>query len=105
MPITSAVGRSEDGAAVAAIAEGAVDIDPAVARIEELERLASKHGNMTSQSASDSNAIAARHYSRAPSGSSAALSEPGRIKAAHAVAVASMTRAPRRTGSKLCDIP
>ena len=98
------VGGRQDGAAVAAVAEGAVDINPTVARIEKLKRLASKHGNMTSQSASDSSAIAARHYSRAPSGSSAAPSEPGRLKAAHAVAVASMTRAPRRTGSKLCNI-
>ena len=73
------IGGREDRAAVAAGAEGAVDIDAAVADVEQLERGPREHGNVTGQSASDSRAIAARHHSRAPSGSSAALSKPGRF--------------------------
>ncbi len=101
MPMTCGIGGGEDRAAVAAGAEGAVDVDAAVANIQELERGPREHGNVTGRSASDSRAIAARHHSRAPSGSSAALSEPGRCIAARAVTVAPVKRAPKRTGSQI----
>ena len=61
-----------------------------------------EHGNVTGQSASDSRAIAARHHSRAPSGSSAALSKPGRFIAARTAMVAPTRRAQKRTGSPDC---
>ena len=77
------IGGGEDRAAVAAGAEGAVDVDAAVANVQQLERRPREHGNVTGRSASDSRAIAARHHSRAPSGSSAALSKPGRFCSAH----------------------
>ena len=62
-----ALRRFQDCAAVAAGAEGRVDIDAAVMDIEEVERGAAEHGNVGGWSASDSRAAAARRHSRAPS--------------------------------------
>ena len=42
--------HSQDRAAVAAGAEGGVDIDAAVARLQHLDRLAAEHGDMTRRS-------------------------------------------------------
>ena len=41
-----AIGRGQHGARIAAGAEGGVDIDAAVANIEELDRGAAEHGNV-----------------------------------------------------------
>ena len=49
-----AVGGREDGAGIAAGAEGAVDIDAAVTDVEKLDRRAAEHGNVAGRSASDS---------------------------------------------------
>ena len=89
-------------AAVAPGAEGRVDIDPAIAHIEELYRGADEHGNVTSQSASDSAlAVAARHHSRAPCGSSAATREPSCLLSARTFSVASASSARKRPGSQI----
>ena len=55
-----ASGRCEHGARVAAGAERAVNVDAAIANIEEAGRLAAKHGNVEGRSASDSRA--AHHH-------------------------------------------
>ena len=55
--MTRQFGRREDRARVAAGAEGGVDIDAAVARLEEVDRGTAEHGNVTSQSASDSRGV------------------------------------------------
>ena len=100
--IDAAVRRSEDFAAVAAGAERGVHIDPAVAHIEELNRRADEHGNMTSQSASDSVfAVAARHHSRAPCGPSAAPREPSCFLSARTFSVASASSARKRPDSQI----
>ena len=54
MPMTCASAAARIARRVAAGAEGAVDIDAAVADIEMLERRPREHGNVTGQSASDS---------------------------------------------------
>src|SRR6185437_14333907 len=64
-------GRRQDGARKPACAERAVDVEAAVKHVEPFDGAADEHGNVASQSASDSMAAAARHYSRAPCGSSA----------------------------------
>ena len=64
--------RLQDRARIAAAAERRVDIEAAVADAEPVDGAAGEHGNVTSQSASDSIAVAARHHSRAPSGFAAA---------------------------------
>ena len=46
-----AVGGGEDGAGVAAGAEGRVDVDAAVADVEEFDRGAAEHRNVAGQSA------------------------------------------------------
>ena len=72
-----AIGGRQDGARVAAGAEGGVDIDAAVTDVEKLDRRAAEHGNVAGRSASDSaRAVAARHHSRAPGASRAAAWEP-----------------------------
>ena len=83
-----------------ACAERAVDGDAALARREEIERLAGEHGNMTSQSASDVIA-AARHHSRALCASRAATREPSCFFAARTVPVASASCARKRSGSQI----
>ena len=93
------VGGGEDRAGVAASTEGAVDVDAAVANIQELKRGPREHGHMTGRSASDSRAIAVHHHPRAPCGSSAALSKPGRFIAAHTATVAPVKRTPKCTGA------
>ena len=68
MAITLQSAAASIARAVAAGAEGAVDIDAAIAHIEKVERGAAEHGNVVGWSASDSGkAVAARHHSRAPS--------------------------------------
>ena len=47
-------GGGENGAGIAAGAERAVDVDAAVTRREKLDDGTAEHGNVTSQSASDS---------------------------------------------------
>ncbi len=59
-------GRRQDRARIAAGAERRVDIEAAVTHAEPVDGAAGEHGNVTSQSASDSIAVAARHHSRAP---------------------------------------
>ena len=68
--------RCQDGARVAAGAEGRVDVDAASADTEPPHRGAGEHGKVTSRSASDSRAVAARHHSRAPSGFAPAIRAP-----------------------------
>ena len=92
----------ENCAAVAAGTEGAVDVDAAGAHIEEFNRAAAEHGNVTSQSASDSaRAVAARHHSRAPCGPSAATREPSCRLSARTFSVASASSARKRAGSQI----
>ena len=101
MPMTCASAAARIARRIAAGAEGAVDINSAVANVQKLERRPREHGNVTGRSASDSRAIAARHHSRAPSGSSAALSKPGRFIAARTAMVAPTRRAQKRTGLQI----
>src|SRR5262245_46978973 len=61
-----AIGGCENGARIAAGAEGAVDVDAAVTRLEEADRLATEHGNVECRSASDSRTATARHHFCAP---------------------------------------
>ena len=98
------IGGTQDRAAVAAGAEGAVDVDAAVANIQELKGGPREHGNVTGRSASDSRAIAAHHHSRAPSGASAALSEPGRCIETRPITVAPVKHALKRTGSQVGNL-
>src|SRR5947209_2434977 len=63
------------GACMSASAERTVDVDAAVARLQQVKDLTGEHGNMTSQSASDVS-VAARHHSRAFCASCAATREP-----------------------------
>ena len=97
-----ASGRGEDCAAVAAGAEGGVDVDAALTDLEEFDRGAAEHGNVTSQSASDSRcAVAARHHSRAPCGPSAGTREPSCFFNARTFSVASASSARKRPGSQI----
>ena len=97
-----AVGGGEDGAGVAAGAEGGVDIDAAGADVEIFDHGAAEHGNVTGQSASDSGlAAAARHHSRAPCGPSAATREPSCFLSARTFSVASASSARKRSGSQI----
>jgi len=97
-----AVRRREDIAGVAAGTEGRVDVDAAGADREEFDRGAAEHGNVTSQSASDSaSAVAARHHSRAPCGPSAATREPSCFVSARTFSVASASSARKRPGSQI----
>ena len=93
-----AIGRVENGAGIAAGAESAVDIDAAIARREEVQRLSGEHGNVPGQSASDSvSAVAARHHSRAPCGF-AARSAPSRLRSTRIFPVASASSASNVAG-------
>ena len=94
--------RREDEPAVAARAEGAVDVDAAVAHVEQLDRGAAEHGTMRGRSASDSReAVAPRHRSRAPSASCAALRDPNCFRKARTFPVASVRCARKRSGSQI----
>ena len=96
----AAIRGSEERAAVAAGAERGIDIDAAIAYAEELDRWAGEHGNVTSQSASDStSAVAARRHSRAPP--SAAIREPSCFLSARTFSVASASSARKRPGSQI----
>ena len=97
-----AVRGSENGAGIAAGAECRIDVDGAVPWREKLDHGMAEHGNVTSQSASDSRgAVAARHHSRAPGGPSAALREPSCFLCARTFSVASASSARKRLGSQI----
>src|SRR5712692_7025858 len=96
-----AIRGGDNFAAVAASAEGGIDIDAAGADREEFHGAAAEHGNVTSQSASDSRfAAAARHHSRAPCGPSAVTREPSCFLSARTFSVASASSARKRPGSQ-----
>ena len=96
----AAIGGSEDGTGVSAGAKGGIDIDALTADAEEFDRGAGEHGNVTSQSASDSAcAVAARRHSRAPP--SAATGEPSCFLSARTFSVASASSARKRPGSQI----
>ena len=95
-------GRRQDRLRIAAGAEGRIDVKSAVANAEPFDGAAAEHGNMTSRSASDSVAVAARHSSRAPSGfSAAAIRVPGTCLKARTFAVASANALRKRPGSQI----
>ena len=94
-------GRRQDRLRIAAGAEGGVDVKSAVANAKPFDGAAAEHGNMTSRSASDSVAVAARHSSRAPSGFSAAIRVPGTCLKARTFAVASANSLRKRPGSQI----
>ena len=96
-----AVGGGEDGARIAAGAEGAVDIDAAVTHAEVLERRSAEHGNVEGWSASDSRAAAARRHSRAPDASRAATWDPSSVLSARTFWVASASSFWNRPGSQI----
>src|SRR5262249_27782115 len=97
-----AVRGREDIASVAAGTEGRVDVDAAGADGEEFDRGAAEHGNVTSQSASDSaSAVAARHHSRAPGGPSAPTRAPSCFVSARTFSVAYASSARKRPGSQI----
>ena len=98
-----AVCGGEDRARIAAGAEGRVDIDAAVADVEEFDRGAAEHRNVTDQSAIGSRlpAAAARHHSRAPCGPSAATRVPSCFLSARTFSVASASSARNRAGSQI----
>ena len=61
------LGGGENGAGIAAGAEGGVDIDAAVMHVEEVNRGTAEHGNVEGCSASDRRkAVAARRHFAAP---------------------------------------
>ena len=96
------VRRSQNCAAVAASSEGRIHVDFPGADVEEFDHGAAEHGNVTSQSASDSaRAVAARHHSRAPCGPSAATREPSCRLSARTFSVASASSARKRAGSQI----
>ena len=98
----AAVRGAEDGARVAAGAKCRVEVDAAVAHREKLDGEPAEHGNVTSQSASDSSfAAAARHHSRAPGGPSAVTREPSCFLSARTFSVASASSARKRPGSQI----
>ena len=103
MPITRQSAAREHRARIAAGAEGAVDIDAAVLDVEEAERGRTEHGNVTSQSASDSRfpAVAARHLSRAPRGSAAMPWALRRFRILRTAPVASESCLPKRSGAQI----
>ena len=95
-------GRRQDRLRIAAGAEGRVDVKSAVANAKPFDGAAAEHGNMTSRSASDSVAVAARHSSRAPGGfSAAAIRVPGTCLKARTFAVASANSLRKRPGSQI----
>ena len=94
-------GRRQDRLRIAAGAEGGVDVKSAVANAKPFDGAAAEHGNMTSRSASDSVAVAARHSSRAPSGFPAAIRVPGTCLKARTFAVASANSLRKRPGSQI----
>ena len=94
-------GRRQDRLRVTAGTEGRIDIKSAVANAKPFDDAAAEHGNMTSRSASDSVAVAARHSSRAPSGFSAATWVPGACLKARTFAVASANSLRKRPGSQI----
>ena len=101
-PDDLAIRRRKNCARIAAGAEGRIDVDAVVSRIKKLDRGTAEHGNVTSQSASDSRgAAAARHHSRAPGGPSAALRDPSCFLCARTFSVASASSARKRPGSQI----
>ena len=93
--------RRQDRLRIAAGTERRIDVKSAVANAEPFDGAAAEHGNMTSRSASDSVAVAARHSSRAPSGFSAAIRAPGACLKARTFAVASANSLRKRPGSQI----
>src|SRR5262249_1346161 len=94
--------RLQDKTRVAAGTKSAVDVDAASTHCEELDGARAEHGNVTSRSASDSMiAVAARHQSRAPRGSSGATREPSCRLSARTFSVASASSERKRSGSQI----
>ena len=96
-----AIGGRENGARIAAGAEGAVDIDATIAGLEVADRMATEHGNVEGRSASDSQAVAARHHSRAPGALRAATWELRLPLSARTFWVASASSFWKRPGSQI----
>ncbi len=96
-----AVGGRKNGARIAARAEGAVDIDAAIANAEKADSMAAEHGNVEGWSASDSRAAAAHHHSRAPGAYRAATWELSRPLSARTFWVASASSFWKRPGSQI----
>ena len=95
-------GCGEDLAAVTAGSKRRINVDPTIADVQIPGRRAAEHGNVTSRSASDSRlAVAARHHSRAPCGSSAATRVPSCLLSARTFSVASASSARKRPGSQI----
>src|SRR6202030_1599157 len=98
-------GRRQDRLRVTAGTEGRVDVKSAIANAEPFDGAAAEHGNMTSRSASDSVAVAARHSSRAPSGfTAAAIGVPGTCLKARTFAVAAANSLRKRLGSQIWNL-
>ena len=92
----------KDGAGKSAGAEGRIDIHTARTHGEIFNRLTHEHGNVTSQSASDSaRAAAAPHHPRAPCGPSAVTREPSCFFSAETFSVASASSARKCLGSQI----
>ena len=97
-----AVGGAEQRAGVAAGAEGGVDKDAAIPRIQVSEDGRDEHGNVGGWSASDSGkAVAARRHSRAPSALRAAAWELSSALSSRTFWVASASSLWNRPGSQI----
>ena len=100
--------RSQNCARKAAGAECGVDVEAAIAHVEPFDGAMDEHGNMTSQSASDSRAAAARHHSRAPSGfgtaAAAIIRVPSSCLKARTFSVASASSVRKRPGSQIRNL-
>ncbi len=97
-------GRRKDYAGIATGAKRCVDVNAAVMHAEQFDRPASEHRNVTSQSASDSVAVAARHHSRAPGGFCSAVPVPNCSLKARTLSVASVSSARNRPGSQMRNL-
>src|SRR6185437_8032894 len=89
-------------------AERGIDIEAALTDVEPFNGAMDEHGNVTSQSASDSRAAAARHHSRAPSGfggaSAAIIRAPSSCLKARTFSVASASSVRKRPGSQIRNL-
>ena len=93
-------GCLQDGARVTAAAESGVEISALATHGEPLDCGGGEYGNVTSQSASDSVAVATHHHSRAPCGGSAAIRVASSALNARTFSVASVSSARKRPGSQ-----
>src|SRR5215831_3594854 len=89
---------------ITAGAEGRVEIKTTGFDREPFDGVAGEHGNVTSRSASDSIAVAARCHSRAPSGFAAATRVPSSCLKARTFSVASASSARKRLGSQIRNL-